>query len=55
MLDFYGQLLQFAETYKEEGMFRIWLGVVPVIALYKAELSEVSAAAFICLLSLETE
>ncbi|XP_048243097.1 cytochrome P450 4V2-like [Haliotis rufescens] len=39
--DFYGQLLQFAETYKEEGMFRIWLGVVPVIALYKAELSEV--------------
>ncbi|XP_046569379.1 cytochrome P450 4V2-like [Haliotis rubra] len=38
--DFYGQLLQFAETYKEAGMFRIWLGVTPVIALYKAELSE---------------
>ncbi|XP_067671881.1 cytochrome P450 4V2-like [Haliotis asinina] len=39
--DFYSQLLQFAETYKEAGMFRIWLGVTPVIALYKAELSEV--------------
>jgi cytochrome P450 len=39
--DFYRKATQWAEEYKKEGMFRLWLGTRAIINIYKAEHLEV--------------
>ena len=38
---FYQQLFDYAEENRDYGMFRVWLGVQPLVGIFKPEFVEV--------------
>lgn len=42
LLDFFQQLIEYTERYRYLPLFKLWLGPVPLVAMYNTEVVEVS-------------